>query len=132
VTLLTEGNALTEGEVLAICAFADKGAKVSELAFEYGVSTMTIRRILSGERWGKLTGRGTDPRRAGGPRRMGNGLTTLTDEDVMAIYTSPGAQKDIARDFCVSRSTVCNIKRGHSWNVVTGHERTRTHTKAGS
>lgn len=121
---------LSEGEVLAICAFADKGAKVSELAFEYGVSTMTIRRILSGERWGKLTGRGTDSRRAGGPKRKGNGLTTLTDEDVMAIYTSTDAQKDIALDFGVSRSTVNNIKRGYSWNQVTGHASTRDYAKA--
>lgn len=55
---------LSEGEVLEILAHADKGAKSVELAFEYGVSRQQINRIKRGERFGKLTGRGTDSRRA--------------------------------------------------------------------
>ena len=121
---------LTEGEVLAICAYADNGAKTTELAFEYGVSRQTILRILKGERWGQLTGRGTDPRRPAEPKRKGNGLTTLTDEDVLIIYNSPDPQKDLAEDFGISRATVNNIKRGYSWSSVTGHTPTRDYAKA--
>lgn len=59
-----------------------------------------------------------------------NGLSPLTPEDVLAIYTSEGRQQDIANAFSVSRVTVSHIKRGYAWTSVTGHARTRTYTKA--
>lgn len=53
---------LTEEEVLEIIRHSDDGATAPELAFEYGVSSKSIYRIKSGQRWGTLTGRGTDKR----------------------------------------------------------------------
>jgi uncharacterized protein YerC len=54
---------LTEEEVLLIVDALDKGETQTRLAEEFGVSSRTIHRIKHGQRWGALTGRGTDPRR---------------------------------------------------------------------
>ena len=54
---------LTPQEVAEIVLYAERGAKSTDLAFEYGVSRQQINRIKRGERWGKYSGRGADSRR---------------------------------------------------------------------
>lgn len=54
---------LTEEDVLVIVKALDQGFKAPLLADEFGVSRQTINRINRGDRWGQLTGRGTDRRR---------------------------------------------------------------------
>jgi hypothetical protein len=54
---------LTEEDVFLIVDALDRGEPAPGLAEEFGVSRRTIDRIKTGQRWGALTGRGTDPRR---------------------------------------------------------------------
>lgn len=55
---------LTEENVLEICRLNDEeGWATEDLAEEFGVTRQQINRIKSGQRWGKLTGRGRDTRR---------------------------------------------------------------------
>lgn len=54
---------LSEEDVLAISKAIDEGEPSSVLAEDYEVSVQQINRIRSGQRWGKLTGRGRDTRR---------------------------------------------------------------------
>lgn len=54
---------LTEKDVLAISEAIDQGKSNTFLGEEYGVASQTISKIKTGQRWGKLTGRGRDTRR---------------------------------------------------------------------
>lgn len=50
----------------------------------------------------------------------------LTDDQVLDIYQRAWAgefQPSIAADHGVSREIVSNIKRGHAWTHITGHQR---------
>lgn len=49
---------LSEGEVLAIDLLADLGMTSTQLAPMFGVSARGVRRIVAGETWSWLTGRG--------------------------------------------------------------------------
>lgn len=54
---------LTEEDVLLIHKSLNQGEAPPALARDFGVSPQQINRIKSGQRWGKLTGRGRDTRR---------------------------------------------------------------------
>lgn len=67
---------------------------------------------------GDRSGMRTKPHRV--PRGERNGLSKLTDPQVLAIFHAEGFQKDIATVFGVTQGTVAHIKIGRTWAHVTG------------
>ncbi len=85
-------------------------------------------RHLSGERsncaevnlrWGTAAENARDRDRHGRTvRGTSHGLTTLAEKDIVAIRTSAAPQRQIARQFGVSQSTVRRILRREVWSHV--------------
>jgi DNA invertase Pin-like site-specific DNA recombinase len=52
-----------------------------------------------------------------------HGIAKLTEEKVMQIFTRAAAgepQHKIAKDFCVTQTSVSRIKNGECWGWLTG------------
>ena len=90
----------------------------SELAAEFGVSASRIQAIWRGEGWG-LTG---SVRTGNAGEQHGNAV--LTDDDVRSIrrrYLGRGrgpTQRDLAREFGVSRATIGLVVSGITWTHI--------------
>jgi group I intron endonuclease len=120
-----EDNALaklTSKQVLEIVAlYATDNYSQSDLAHQFGVSLAQIQRILSGERWGTLTGiqKGSSQRKGSKCRS-----TKLTEEQVLEIVklymTSNYTQKELSIMFGISRNAIASIASGKSWAHLTG------------
>jgi hypothetical protein len=48
-----------------------------------------------------------------------HGMSKLTLESVVDIKTSKSSGVELARKYGVSTTTICDIRRGRSWNHVT-------------
>ena len=53
------------------------------------------------------------------PRGTNNGLSKLSEEDVIRIYQSIGTKRGIAKKYSISDVTVGNIKSGKTWSHIT-------------
>ena len=112
---------LTEEDVHRIRLSYNTNEKtMEELAGEYGIARTTVSCIVLGRTWRHLdnpVAAGTGlRRRAEKNRGSSNGMATLTHaqvENVKTLYQSGDvSQSALARQFCVSQSTIWRIVRG--------------------
>jgi len=102
------GSKLTEEQVLKI--FVAKGS-LKKIATEYGVDPHQIFDIKRGHNWKWLTNKLTPVRE--------NHNTSLTNEQVLEIYSMKGTCKAVGIKYNISPQTVSSIRNGTNWSWLT-------------
>lgn len=103
---------LLEHEVIGIYESEDNSYKLSE---KYNVSTSLINLIRSDKVWSHVTKsktKGIQPL-----NNLRNNKFSL--EEVCDIYEKDGKNKDIAKEYSVSESTIKSIRNGNSYKDIT-------------
>ncbi len=112
---ITPTNAiLDEEKVREIVDFYRAGWLVGDIAHEYGVAPDTIRNIMRGIAWRRVTGGPV------GRKRVSTG-SILAESEITEIHrmASTGmTQSDIAREFGVTQCTISCILRGKTWKHI--------------
>ena len=83
-----------------------------KIADKFGVSYHVVSKIKSGHYWSAVTKHVASPRK---PR--------LSKETVLKIYNAEGFQREIAKMFNTSITTVAEIRSGKRYSKITGHIR---------
>ncbi len=100
------GIKLRKEDVLSIVSLSNSGKSQTEIAGIYGVQISVISRILSGDRWGYVTG---IPRREP-EKRTHKPIGMEGAEKIRALYaTKEYGYGDLAVMYGVNKSTIANI-----------------------
>lgn len=104
-----KGVKLTKQNVLEIVNSANAGTPYTEIASAYNVAISVISRIMSGERWGYVTGIVKKEAKTRGHSPLGIELATKIREQYATGNYSGIA---LATEYAVSKSTIYNIIKG--------------------
>lgn len=104
-----KGVKLTKPHVLEIVASAKAGTPYTEIANIYDVAISVISRIMSGERWGYITGIVKKETKSRGHKSLGIELATKIREQ---YATGNYSYNTLAVEYSVSKSTIHNIIKG--------------------
>lgn len=107
-------SVLTEEIVLAIKSSTGSN---KDLSMRYGISAHYVSAIRRGTRWKHVSSEVVS-HEVGNSCGENNGNSILTQEDATAILASVGTQRDVAKRFGVSQTTVWNIRNGVTWKEV--------------
>lgn len=97
-----------------VLAIFNDTSTTKEIALKYGIHENTVLNIKAGRSWGKITGKQNEKSFAKAYK------TELTPAKVVDIFNMPGTQKEIAKIYGISKSTVWRIKSGTCFSDLTG------------